>query len=222
MELKYKTWDDITLQTFKELKSVQSENEITMSINRLSILCDCDPEELRALPVNRFRKLTEEMVFLNEPIPNNIKLKIEIDGQVYGMIPDLNFISAGEFIDIENFKADSEANIHNICAVLFRPIVKEDEAGYLIANHSPRGFSKRAELFLNKLPITAVWGALLFFSHLGIQSLEIITDYLEVEKKEPMTKKTQKTTKPSAKKPSVKSGPGTTSSPAKQKTTRSK
>ena len=222
MELKLKSWDDISLQTFKELKSVESDNELTVLINRLSILCDCDSEQIRALPIAEFNKLVEQMTFLNEPIKNEVKLKIEIGGKSYGLIPDLNFISAGEFIDIENFKSDSEANIHLICAVLWRPIVKEDDLGYLIQNHQSRGFIQRAELFLNKLPITMVWGGLLFFSTLGIQSLEIITDYLEAENQQETMTKTPTVTKKSVKKSSPKSGPGMTLSQSKSKTTRSK
>jgi hypothetical protein len=217
MELKYKTWDDISLQTFKELKSVQSDNELTIIINRLSILCDCDPEEIRKLPIKDFNNLTSQMSFLNEDIKNEIKLKIDIDGQAYGMIPDLNFISTGEFVDIENFKQDSEANIHLICAVLWRPILKEDENGYLIQNHHSRGFKQRAELFLNKLPITMVWGGLLFFLSLGIQSLEIIEDYLvkESQPEKQTKKKPRKLTKTKEPKSSQRGGRGTTSSRVK-------
>jgi hypothetical protein len=222
MELKYKNWDEISLQTFRELKSIESDNELSVLINRLSILCDSDSEDIRSLTIPEFNKLTEGLSFLNEEISNEIKLKIEIDGKAYGLIPDLNFISAGEFIDIENFKQDSEANIHLICAVLYRPIVKEDELGYLIAQHSPRGFQQRAELFLNKLPITTVWGTLLFFSSLGIQSLQIIEDYLKKESVQKETKMTQQLMKKKRQRTSQRNGHGMTLSQDKQKTTRSK
>jgi hypothetical protein len=209
MELKLKSWDDITIKTFMELKSVQSDNDLTVLINRLSILCDRDSDEIRSLPINEFNELTEKISFLNESIPNGFKLKMKIDDKWYGMIPNLHYITAGEFIDIENFKMNSEENIHLICAVLWRPIVKEDEVGYLIQNHQTRGFKERAELFLNRLPITAVWGGLLFFSSIGIQSLEIITDYLTEEKVETPKMKTQKVTTKKRKKNSPRGGLGT-------------
>jgi hypothetical protein len=209
MELIYKSWDNMPIKIWKELNEVQSDNELTTLVERMAILADQDAEEIRRLHVNDFNKLSEGLSFLGVDIASEVKLKIEIDGKWYGMIPDLNYISAGEFIDIENFKKDSIKNIHYIAATLWRPIIKEDENGYLIQSHGPRGFQQRADLFLEKMPITYIWGGLLFFSSLGIQFLEIMQDYFEKENQQEETKTTQKPTKKSKPKSSPKTGRGT-------------
>ena len=173
-----KSWDEITISQFKELQSIQSDNELTAEIERISILTDSDPEEIRSLPIADFNKLRSEAYnILSTPIPNEPKLKIEVGGKKFGMIPDLNFISAGEWVDIENFSKDSNGNIHLICAVLWRPIIWEDGDDWKISPHTTEGFQKRADLFLNNLPITAVWGGLVFFSTFATGCMEIILDY---------------------------------------------
>lgn len=178
-----KSWNEITISKWKELNSVQSDSELTTLIERISILADRDPSEVRSLPVREFNEISSQLSWLGEDIPNNINLKLEIGGKKYGMIPDLNFISTGEFVDIENWKSDSIQNVHLICALLWRPIIWEDGDDWRIAPHESAGFTKRAELFLNELKITDVWGAILFFSSFGLQFLEIIADYSEEEKK---------------------------------------
>lgn len=189
-----KSWTEITIKTWQELNAVQSESELTNLIERIAILSDCDPQDIRNLDMKEFNKLTDELKWLGSDLPKEINLKIEIDGKKYGMIPDLNFISTGEFVDIENWKDNSTENIHLIAAVLWRPIIKEEEDGsYLISKHKPEGFMRRAELFNNKLKITDIWGAVLFFSSFGLQFLEIIQDYLVEEGKITEVKKTKKT-----------------------------
>jgi hypothetical protein len=222
MELIYKSWDNMPIKTWKELNEVQSDNELTVLVERMAILCDCDPQDIRNLDMRDFNKLSEGLSFLSGDLPSEVNLKIEIDGKWYGMIPNLNYISSGEFIDIENFKKDSIKNIHYIAATLWRPIVKEDDLGYLIQNHQPRGFEERANLFLKKMPITNIWGGILFFSSFAIQFLEITQDYLEKENLKPETKITQKPTRKNKPKSSPKGSPGMTSSRKRPKTTRSK
>lgn len=189
-----KSWNEITIKTWQELNLIQSESELTTLIERISILADCDPEDVRKLDIKEFNKLTEELRWLGSDLPKEINLKIEIEGKKYGMIPDLNFISTGEFVDIENWKDKSVENIHLIAAVLWRPIIKEEEGGtYFISKHKPEGFMNRADLFYNNLKITDIWGAVLFFSSFGLQFLEIIQDYLVVEGKITEVKKPKKT-----------------------------
>lgn len=222
MELIYKSWDNMPIKTWKELNEVNSDNELTVLVERMAILCDCDPQDVRKLDMRDFNKLSEGLSFLGGDLPTEVKLKIEIDGKWYGMIPNLNYISAGEFIDMESFKKDSTKNIHYIAATLWRPIIKEDEVGYIIQSHQPRGFEERANLFLEKMPITYMWGGLLFFSSFAIQFLEIMQDFLEKENPQPEMKITQKPMKKNKPKSSPKTGLGMTSSLRQPKITRLK
>jgi hypothetical protein len=207
-------WDLVTIRQWKEINEIQTESELTRLIEQMSILADCDPEEIRKMTPVEFNTLSAELFFLSEELKPEVKLTFELEGKKYGLIPDLNFISTGEFVDAENWKADPIGNIHLLIAMLYRPVIKEEGDEYEIEPHTSKGFMRRADLFLNKLPITIPYGAVLFFSASGIQFTEIIVDYLEAEsklKKKPTRKKkqtTQSVSKKSNKTSSTVNGPG--------------
>lgn len=205
-------WDLVTIKQWKEINEIQTENELTRLIEQISILSDTDSEEIRQMSPRDFNTLSAELFFLSEDLKPEVKLKFELDGKKYGIIPDLNFITTGEFVDAENWKADPITNIHLLCAMLYRPIVSEDGDEYEIEPHQSKGFLKRADLFLNKLAITVPYGAVLFFSSSAIQFTKIIADYLEDESKseKKKTKKTttRKATKTNKQKSLTANGPG--------------
>lgn len=172
-----KNWNEITIRKWKELVAIDNPTELGVLIERTAIIYDCDPQDLRDLQPWEFNKLTAELDFISEPIPNEIKLRFEIDGVRYGFIPDLNYITTGEFVDLDELQKDTEKNIHLMAAILWRPIIDEDDDDWFIESHTTKGFQKRADLFLEKLPITHIWGAVLFFSSFVITSSEIIAEY---------------------------------------------
>lgn len=197
-------WKEVTIEMYQELTSIERENDISNIIERISVLADCDPQDIRNLPIPKFKDLTNQIEWVMEKPNPNLNLKVEIDGKKYGMIPDLSFISTGEWADIENWKDKSIENLHFICALLYRPITKEVGDEYEIEPHKPQGFMKRAELFRKKLTIDHVFGAVLFFSASGLTFIEIIADYLEEEakvvKKSQMKNSKKKTTPKATKK----------------------
>lgn len=178
-----KSWSEVKVKTWRELNGIQSDSEMSVLIQRLSILADVDQEQIRRLSIPEFNKLVTEASFMSEELKPEPVLRFDIAGKRYGMIPDLNFITTGEFIDVEQFKKDPIANIHYLAALIYRPIIWEEDDDWKIAPHTSTGFQRRADLFLNELPITTIYGAVLFFSASGIQFTEIIVDYLETEAK---------------------------------------
>lgn len=181
-EIKTK-WSEVTIGQYQELASIQTDNEIGLFIERLSILTDRDPAEIRSLGLKQFQDFQKKLAFLSEDVSAEVILKFELDGVRYGMIPDLNFITAGEFIDAENWKSEPIDNLHLYAALLFRPIVKETEDNYYIEEHKSHGFVKRSELFRDKLSIEIVNGAVLFFSSFVIGLMPILADYLQTDMK---------------------------------------
>ena len=91
-------------------------------------------------------------------------------------------MTSGVFIDCEQFRRSTNENLHNLCALMWRPITKWTGGGdYEIENHKIKGFDKRAELFKNRLSIEFVKGGILFFSLLGIELSLKTADYLAAE-----------------------------------------
>lgn len=193
------SWNQITIEKWQEINQVQSEFEVSRLVEILSILTDRDPEELRNLRIDEFRKLQSQFAWTSEPPKADVVTKFEIRGKKYGIIPQLDFITAGEWLDAESWKEDSVGNIHLYAALIYRPIVKEDETTWEIEPHKTAGFLERANLFLRELPITQVYGAVLFFLASGISFSQSIQDYLtqleDLKKDQMKTTQTQTHTK---------------------------
>jgi len=212
---KIESWADITIGQYQEIMSIQTDNEITKFVETVSICFDTDPAEIRSLSLSDFRELQSKMSFLREDPESEVVNIIEVNNIEYGLIPDMNVITAGEFIDAEQFKINPMENLHNLVALLYRPITKKLSDGqYEIDLHKSQGFEKRADLFQNNVSIQIVLGAVLFFSLLATElSVSFLTSLqqkmnLETEQKK-KTKTTRTRTKKANKKRSTKTGDST-------------
>lgn len=173
-----KSWSDVKVSAWQELNLIETDNEVTKKIQQVSILTDCDEAEIRELPIREWQKLNADLELIQKPMSKKIKLKIEVEGKKYGLIPDFNFLTTGEFLDAENWKEKPIENLHLYLALIYRPIVKEDGEEYQIESHKSDGFMRRAELFRDYLTIDEVYSAVLFFSSLGVSCMKVIADFL--------------------------------------------
>lgn len=191
-----KSWNDITIEKWQELVSIKPESDddmISVDIEQMSILLDAELEEIRNMKLPLFKEYQSLLSFRDKAITPDVVTTFEIEGKEYGIIPklDMDFISAGEFLDIENWKEDSVKNLHLICALIYRPVISKEDGDYQIEEYKQPGFLKRSELFKINLPITKVYGAVLFFSAFSISYTEIILTYLEDQQKSLNTMKTK-------------------------------
>lgn len=207
---KIESWADITIGQYQEIMSIQTDNDLTRFIESMAICLDIDPQDIRNLPYKDYKSLQERFQFISQQPQSDISYRFDIDGKRFGLMRDMNLMTAGLFIDAEEFKKDPIANLHNTVALIYRPIISETEDDWTIEPHKSEGFERRANLFKEKLSITTVMGAVLFFSLLGmeysISSLESFQKmYSQVEKK---TKKktTQTPTKKAKRNRSTKTG----------------
>jgi hypothetical protein len=207
------SWSDVTVGQYQEMMSVQSENEITKFIEMMAIVLDCDPQDIRNMPMSEYKSIQSKMSFISKEPQADIRTRFELKGREYGLIPDMSLMTAGVFLDAEQFKLDPMVNLHYTIALIYRPIVSEDEDGYQIAEHKAEGFETRAELFKNNLSIEVVIGAVLFFSllamELSISSLESLEKGLKKDQKLMKKMMTQAPTKKRKPKPSTNNGAST-------------
>lgn len=207
------SWSDITVGQYQEMMLVQSDSNVTKFIECVAIALDCDPQEIRDMPYKDYHILQEKMSFIGREPGKDVETIIEVDGVRYGLEPDISLISAGVFIDAEQFKQDPIVNLHNTLALIYRPITVERGSEYEIEPHQSKGFEKRAQLFRDKVSIETVLGATVFFSLLGMELsarlLEFFISQTEMEEEQTKTKTTHQPTKKRKKKPSTK-GTGST------------
>ena len=217
------SWQEVTIGDYQEIVNIVAETEVDKAVQLVSILSDRDSDEIRKAPLNDFYKWMEDIKFASTTPDADVNKTFEIDGVRYGLIPDLNFISTGEWLDAENWKEKSIDNLHNYAALLFRPVTRYvDDTDYEIEEHKTIGFVRRSELFRDRVSINKVYGAQIFFSLFGLEFFGTLAGSLMNQLREeimtnmtPMadmkTKTTQPPSKKNKKKASKKRGRGMTS-----------
>lgn len=95
----------------------------------------------------------------------------------FGFIPNLDRITLAEYADMAKHGVDKDS-LHNLMAVLFRPIKKEIGDKYDIMPYA--GTSEYAEL-MKDMPLNCVNGALVFFYNLANELQTATQRYLSEE-----------------------------------------
>jgi hypothetical protein len=210
---KIESWSDITIGQYQEIMMIETDNDLTRFIESMAICLDIDPQDIRNLPYSEYKSLQQRFSFIGAEPQGEILDRFEIDGKKFGLMKDMNLMTAGMFIDAEEFKKDPIANLHNTIAIIYRPIIEETDDDFKIEPHKAEGFERRSNLFKDKLSITTVMGAVLFFSILGmelsISSLESFQKEYQKEVTKTKTKTTRTRTKKANKTRSTKTGDST-------------
>ena len=207
-------WSDVTISQYQEIVNIQADTELSKTVEIISILTDTDSDTIRKMPLGEFYELSSKIGFISTTPDADVNKTFELDGKKYGLIPNLDFITTGEWLDAETWKDKPIDNIHYYAAMLYRPVVKEDGADYQIDEYKVEGFMNRANLFRERLSIAKVFGTQVFFSLFVTESMMNIKDYLQNLLNEEMETKTGKKKaihphmRKKSKRPSTKRGGG--------------
>lgn len=174
------SWKDVNIKTFQELKNVpDNDNKV---INTIAIFTDEDSEEVRLWDNSSFSRIASALSWTNVlPAKESMRNIIEIDGVEYGFIQKLSSLNNGNWMDIEHYLQDSVGNLHKLMAIFYRPILTKTDKFYITESYDTKTSVDRAELFLEKMNIQDCYGALLFFSSIGKESIESIKEYFKRE-----------------------------------------
>jgi len=170
---------DITLdkhQRFEKLNDSFKSEEITLrEYNKKKIRL------FAGVPSNMVEDMTKKDIdFVMNQIDTGLSEDCEfvnrffIGKQEFGFIPNLDEIRGNEWVDLNEYQ-DSTDTLHNLMAILFRPIKKSDSYGnYSIVKY--KGTAKYAEL-MKQTPMNVVNGALVFFFNLSKELQSFIQRY---------------------------------------------
>ncbi len=104
----------------------------------------------------------------------------------FGFIPNLDKMTIGEYADLSKHGVDKNS-LHNLMAVLFRPVIKRIGEKYEIVSYN--GSEEYAEM-MKDMPLNVVNGALVFFYNLANELQEATQKYLSEELRKEMKPKT--------------------------------
>lgn len=128
MELKYKKWDDISVELFDKIKEVLNKKgveDIDKNISIVSILSEKDEDEISNLPITEFSKLVEQTAFLNEMPKVEIRDKYIINGKKYNVFMNLKKMTTAQYIDFQTLQKNYNKNLKYLLAVFLIPDGKE-------------------------------------------------------------------------------------------------
>jgi hypothetical protein len=164
-----KSWKDVSVQQFQELSDISSEG-VSGVIDRLSVLCDVDPEELRALDIKDLTILMEALQFVAVlPSADTFKKRFDLGGKKFAII-NFDKVSLGEWVDLETLVVDgAQKNLHKIFAIIYREVLYDEPSIDLLSviPYDTENVAVNAVLFQKELDIETCYGACLFFSLFG-------------------------------------------------------
>jgi len=150
-----KAWNQISIETFIELRSLNSEEGIfTFQIDQLCTLLDVYPEEFDDITIEELDEYISKVKFINSEPPklyesqfDNFKLK------------PFNKLTLGEFISLESYFSDDYIKkLPNIIAILYRRFRVNEWGDEVLEPYNYSSFD-RLEWFYD-YPITYVYGLL--------------------------------------------------------------
>lgn len=174
---------DITLDQYqryvKVLKGIDPEGENAsefLNMKALDIFCGLELKESYKLPISTFDSVIEKIAnCLNEDTPLVKRFWFRGSNGVeveFGMNPDLNNLTTGEYVDLDRYISDFET-LHNAMAVLYRPITANKGDFYEIEDYEAS--SKYAD-YMKYMPVSVALGAYVFFYRLGMKLSSLTMD----------------------------------------------
>jgi len=170
------TLEEITLDKYQEYAKLIKDNpdsEFTRQ-KTIEIFCGVDLKSLLQISISDVNGISEHLNNLFTAKPD-LSIEIDINGTRFGFIPNLENMSYGEFIDLDEYLKDV-STWHNALAVLYRPITNRIKQLYSIEQYETS--EKYAEQ-MKHLPFSIAYGAVLFFYDLRNELLSVSMGYLE-------------------------------------------
>ena len=165
---------EISLKQYQKFLKIQETNDDSyfLQCKMIEIFCNLDAKSARLLKLTDADRIVEIINNMFEDKPSLIRT-FKIGGIEYGIIPDLDEMSLGEYIDLDTYIGDWQ-NMQIAMNVLYRPISKKIGDKYLINEYTLDAKEK-----LEETPMDVVLGAIFFLWNLGIDLSKTMVNYLE-------------------------------------------
>jgi hypothetical protein len=176
----------ITIKKFIQINNAieaYRENQNRLTVELTKILSDNKTNipfnEAEALIIKTMVEVQKDGEFVKTFTLNGIK---------YGFQPNLNKLTVGEWIDIDNYQKDSVTNAHKLMSILYRPITKQVKDNYEIEEYEG---TKNAELML-EIDSSIFKGMMVFFWNLSKELIQGSDTYIQNQRTLMMKNQTTK------------------------------
>ena len=154
--------DEITLKQYKQFLTVSEDISGEFYNQRLiETLCNVPFARVRMIKKKDVNEIVSSIIeMLNGE--KSFRYRFFIKDMEFGMIPDLEDMTSGEYADLTEYIGDWQT-MNKAMAVLFRPIVKKSGDKYSITEYN--GTAETSEL-MDFMPLGIAMGAMFFFYNL--------------------------------------------------------
>ena len=176
--------DDITLeqyQKFEKINTEENKDSIFLMQKMIELFCFVELDLTRNI---KYNDLIEIIDHLNKLLTSKPELitTFKLDGIEFGFIPDLDNITLGEYIDLDNYLGSWE-NMHKAMSVLYRPVQLKKDNRYIIEDYKGSVYDEQ----MKKAPLSVVISSQVFFYNLSNELLSYTLKFLEKEMGENLT-----------------------------------
>ena len=151
--------DEITLKQYKHFLTITKDLEGEFFKQRMvESLCNVQYLSVQMMKRKDVNDIVNSLTnLINED--SEFKHRFYIKDMEFGMIPDLEDMTSGEFGDLTAYIGDWQT-MNKAMAVLFRPIKERQGDKYLIVDYDGTGATSE---LLDFMPLSIAKGAMLFF-----------------------------------------------------------
>lgn len=175
--------NEITIKQFFDFKKCcdQSNDEQYLRLALVSIFCDVSIEDIKKISSKDFIEISNQLTEVLKEQPIHVE-KFIINGVSFGFIPNLEKITAGEYIELDTLFKDDETYLEQM-AVMYRPITGTYKDLYHI---EPFEDTEKHKDIMISAPISAYLGSKVFFCNLLSELLEAFQLFLVTQTQEEM------------------------------------
>lgn len=173
--------NEITIKQFFDFKKCCDTNQDDqyLRLAMVSIFCDVSVEDIKKISSKDFIDISNQLTNVLKETPVHVERFI-INGVEFGFIPNLENITAGEYIELDTLFKDEETYLEQM-AVMYRPIVSKHKNLYRI---EPFESTEKHKDIMIAAPISAYLGSKVFFCNLLNELLESFQLFLIMGGKE--------------------------------------
>lgn len=174
------TLNEITLDQFLKFQKVIKAEDITediLCLAMVTIFCKLTVEQARNIEIKDYNEIVLQLSEVLKQEPKFIQ-RFTLEGMEFGFIPNLDNITAGEYIDLDTYLKDEETHI-NAMAVLYRPIVSSVKNDYKIDAYES---SEKYKDVMQFMPLDVYLGSMVFFYNLSNELLTATKLYFQQSK----------------------------------------
>lgn len=182
IELKIKSFKDMSLKTYYELDKLKNKkiDAVDFEIELISILCGCSVDDILDLPISQYQALRAEAQFVADfpDIVPNCPDNMTINGHKYAISKDLSKVTTAQYIDFQNY-LKMENNVQYVLSCFLIPEGKKYGQGYNVDD------------VINDIMDLDIIDALtvcFFFINLYLTSIKVILHSLESKMKKEIKK----------------------------------